>query len=55
MVKRILGFDKQDWYHIGWLFMNMMKNLFIKFNWREAKESYIWITIHLTMNSKRVD
>lgn len=55
MIKRIVNFDKQDWKHVSWLFNNMLKQLFIEFNWHETKESYYWIMIHLTHDSNRVE
>lgn len=54
MIKRLINFDKQDWDHVSFLFTNMMKQLFVKFNWHETKESYIWLKIHLMYDSHRV-
>lgn len=54
MIRRILNFDKQDWKHMSFLFANMFKQFFIEFNWHEVKDSYYWIKIHLSYDSKKV-
>lgn len=55
MVKRIINFDKQDWKHMRFLFKNMLIQFFVKFDWHETKESYIWMKIHLTYDSTKVE
>jgi len=54
LIKRIFGFDKQDWKHLRFLLINMIKQ-FIKGNFHESKEAYYWIKIHLSYDSKRLD
>lgn len=52
MLNRILKFDTRDWKHMRFLFLNMLNQLFIKFDYHEAKESYIWMKIHISYDSK---
>lgn len=39
---------------MNFLFTNMLKQFFIEFNWNETKDSYYWMKIHLTHDSKKV-
>lgn len=55
MIKRALNFDRQDWKHMKFLFLNMLKQFFIELNWHEAKEAYIWMKIHLSYDSSFVE
>lgn len=55
MIKRILNFDKQDWKHMRFLFLNTLKQFLIKFDWHETKEGIIWMKIHLTYDSTKVE
>lgn len=55
MLIRVCKFDRQDWKHIGFLLKNMLNQLFVKYNWHEAKEAYIFIKIHLSYDSTRVE
>lgn len=55
MIKRVINFDKQDWKHIWFLFTGMLKSFFIDFDWHETKECFIFMKIHLTHDSKRVN
>jgi hypothetical protein len=53
IVKRILFFKCHDWEHVGWLFGNMIKQ-FLAGDLRESKESWFWICIHCTYDSKKI-
>ena len=52
-IKRVLNFNKNDWKHVWRLFRNMIKQ-FLKGDFRESKEAYWWIKIHLSYDSKKV-
>lgn len=52
-MKRITKFDIQDWKHISFLFVNGIKQ-FLKGNFYESREAFIWLKIHLSYDSKRI-
>lgn len=54
MLKRILNFDKQDWKHVRFLFGNMIKQ-WILMDYNESKEAWIFLKLHFTYDSKRVN
>lgn len=54
MIKRIIGFDEQDWKHILFLLKNGIKQFF-KGDFHESKEAFIWLKTHLSYDSKRID
>lgn len=53
-LKRIWNFEEHDIQHISWLFKNMIKQFFLM-NFHDAKESYYWIKIHLSYDSKKLN
>jgi len=57
ILKRIWSFDKQDMKHMKWLFKNLFKQFFIGIatgNMHEFIETWCWIRIHCTYNSKKI-
>jgi hypothetical protein len=53
IIKRVLNFDKDDWKHCHWLFRSMVKKFFIlEFN--DAYESWLFLKLHLTHDSKKL-
>lgn len=54
MIKRVIGFDKDDWKHIRFLAVNMFKQ-FCKGDLLESKDAFYWILVHLTYDSKKRD
>lgn len=54
MIRRIVGFRKNDWKHIGFLAKNMFKQI-LRGNLHEAKEVCVFIKIYTSYDSKRVD
>lgn len=54
MIKRIFSFNKKDWKHIWWLFINMIKQA-LKFNFSESYEAWLFIKLHFTYDSKLVE
>lgn len=55
MLKRVMNFDKQDWKHVSWLTGNMLKNFFIRCDLSAARESWLWLKLHFTHDSKRIE
>jgi plasmid replication initiation protein len=56
-LKRIWNFDKDDMYHMKWLFKNLFKQFFIGIfegNMHEFTETLWWIKIHCIHDSKRI-
>jgi hypothetical protein len=53
-VKRVKGFEEHDWRHLRWLLRTGIEELF-KGNFHEVRESYYWIRIHLSYDSRRVE
>ncbi len=54
VLKRLVNFNKKDWKHVWWLFKNMIKQFFIG-DLHESKEAYLFLKIHLSYDSTRVD
>lgn len=54
MIKRILKFKTHDWKHIYTLSKTMISNL-IKLDFLEAYDSFMWIKVHLTYDSNRMN
>jgi len=53
MIKRIFSFNKKDWKHIWWLFINMNKQAF-KTNFSESYEAWLFIKLHFKYDSKLI-
>jgi hypothetical protein len=53
MVKRIIKFDNQDWKHVNFLFVNMIKQ-FVKGDFNESKEAFYFLRLHFTHDSQKV-
>lgn len=54
LIKRLKNFNKQDWKHVSFLFKNGIKQ-FLKGDFHESKEAFIWIKIHMSYDSKKID
>ena len=52
-IKRLWGFDDQDWKHIGWLLKNAVKQT-LKGDLSEAKDAMYFVKLHLLHDSKRI-
>jgi len=55
MIKRIWNFDDGDWIHVWSIFKNMLKQFFVKCDWREVKDSWYFLKIHFCYDHKRID
>ncbi|AEO93491.1 gp232 [Bacillus phage G] len=54
MIRRMLNYDKKDWNHVRFLFFNMIKQFFL-LDFKESKEAWYFLKLHLTHDSNRVD
>lgn len=54
MIRRVLSFDTQDWKHVSWLFGDMCISA-LKLDFHEAREAYIFMKLHFTHDSTRIE
>jgi len=54
LIKRIMNFKEEDWKHVGFLFLNMLKQFF-NGDIQESKEAFYFMRLHFTNDSQLVD